>query len=628
MKNRIQVMHLKRSKKLDREVETSSAVTKTTLLGRVPSSGNTGRGGSFSSLKGESTSKKVPLDGLPRGLNSISVSNCPKGNAVNTQSKESLSKSNDGKMDKRKWALEVLARKTASTSKDATKGNQEDETFKGNYPLLAELPTDMRPVLAPSRHCKIPMLVRQAQLYRITEHYLRKTNLPVMRRTADTELAVADAVNVEKDICQKSNSKLVYVNLCAQVISQISGNLKPKTTETTAATSLEEGMVHAVKNASSNSATTCEDVEEALKLAGLLSDSPPNSPYRSTNNQNHEDTPSPNVTDEDLVNVFDIDSHPELDIYGDFEYDLEDDDYAGPSSMANALRVSKPRLEDGELKMKVVLSTINCEKAFNALDSVDDTTEHLNSGVGISENCSEKPSVVEAQMDSHSMIKYQDDGGTESSPLEVMTATPCLSFNPLQSEKDEELSLEECEELYGPDKEPLVNKSYDQPSSEPSKCMENDVAAEDATIVGNENSGSNKGAALSKIETESCVENNSVKGCFPIENDFSGGENSPNCVPLSKIVPTKVAKSETNKHSDIYHSITRKVEAYIKEHIRPLCKSGVITAEQYRWAVGKTTEKVMKYHFKDKNASFLIKEGVKVKKLAEQYVEAAQQKKQ
>lgn len=404
-----------------------------------------------------------------------------------------------------------------------------------------------------------PTFYVQAQLYRITEHYLRKTNLPVMRRTADTELAVADAVNVEKDICHKSNSKLVYVNLCAQVISQISGNLKPKTTETTAATGLEEGVEHAVKNASSNSATTCEDVEEALKLAGLLSDSPPNSPYRSTNNQNHEDAPSPNVTDEDLVNVFDIDSHPELDIYGDFEYDLEDDDYAGPSSVAKALRVSKPRLEDGELKMKVVLSTINCEKAFNALDSVDDSTEHLNSVVGISENGSEKPSVVEAQMDSHSMLKYQDDRGTESSPLEVMTATPSLSFNLLQSEKDEELSLEECEELYGPDKEPLVNKSYDQPSSEPSKCMENDVAAENATIVGNENSGSNKAAALSKIETESCVENNLVKGCFPIENDFSGGENSPNCVPLSKSVPTKVSKSGTDKQSDIYHSITRKV---------------------------------------------------------------------
>lgn len=68
------------------------------------------------------------------------------------------------------------------------------------------------------------------------------------------------------------------------------------------------------------------------------------------------------------------------------------------------------------------------------------------------------------------------------------------------------------------------------------------------------------------------------------------------------------------------------MEAYIKEHIRPLCKSGVITTEQYRWTVVKTTEKVMKYHKKAKNADFLIKEGEKVKKLAEQYVEAAKQK--
>ena len=68
------------------------------------------------------------------------------------------------------------------------------------------------------------------------------------------------------------------------------------------------------------------------------------------------------------------------------------------------------------------------------------------------------------------------------------------------------------------------------------------------------------------------------------------------------------------------------MEANIKEHIRPLCKSGVITAEQYRWTVAKTTDKVMKYHSKAKNANFLIKEGEKVKKLAEQYIEAAQQK--
>lgn len=65
---------------------------------------------------------------------------------------------------------------------------------------------------------------------------------------------------------------------------------------------------------------------------------------------------------------------------------------------------------------------------------------------------------------------------------------------------------------------------------------------------------------------------------------------------------------------------------FVKENIRPLCKSGVITVEQYRWAVAKTTDKVMKYHSDAKNANFLIKEGDKVKKLALQYVEAAQRK--
>ena len=72
--------------------------------------------------------------------------------------------------------------------------------------------------------------------------------------------------------------------------------------------------------------------------------------------------------------------------------------------------------------------------------------------------------------------------------------------------------------------------------------------------------------------------------------------------------------------------VSLQVEAYIKEHIRPLCQSRVITAEQYRWTVGKTSDKVMMYHCKAKNANFLVKEGDKVKKLAEQYVEAAQQK--
>jgi hypothetical protein len=62
------------------------------------------------------------------------------------------------------------------------------------------------------------------------------------------------------------------------------------------------------------------------------------------------------------------------------------------------------------------------------------------------------------------------------------------------------------------------------------------------------------------------------------------------------------------------------VETYIKEHIRPLHRSHVITTEQYRWAVAKTTNKVMQHHLQARSADFLISEGEKVKRLAEQYL--------
>ncbi|KAK1440904.1 hypothetical protein QVD17_06737 [Tagetes erecta] len=102
--------------------------------------------------------------------------------------------------------------------------------------------------------------------------------------------------------------------------------------------------------------------------------------------------------------------------------------------------------------------------------------------------------------------------------------------------------------------------------------------------------------------------------------------------PLENIETKDKSQADKKPQSDKRSSVFKKlslllkhvlVEAYIKEHIRPLCKSGVITVEYYRWAVSKTTEKIMKYHSKDTSASFLIKEGEKVKKLAEQYVESS-----
>lgn len=58
------------------------------------------------------------------------ASNCGRGNDM-------VSKSDDLKRDKRKWALEILARKTASAGKVATSDEHEDNAIlKGNFPLL------------------------------------------------------------------------------------------------------------------------------------------------------------------------------------------------------------------------------------------------------------------------------------------------------------------------------------------------------------------------------------------------------------------------------------------------------------------------------------------------------------
>lgn len=449
--------------------------------------------------------------------------------------KKELATGSDIRSDKKKWALEVLARKTAVTAKNATHEKQEDNlALKGNYPLLAQLPADMRPVLATSRHNKIPLSVRQAQLYRLTEHFLRKANLPIIRRAAETELAVADAINIEKEVANRSNSKLVYTNLCSQELKRYSENNSTRATDSNPSSPSEPCTE---REQATNEPSSDPVVEEALRNAGLLDDSPPNSPHNEMND------PPVKIEEEGPDNVLDIDSHEELDIYGDFEYNLEDEDFIG----ASTLKVPKVKLEEGGSRMRVVFSTLNSTNAPNIED----------------------PMKVEVQ------------GKTDK---------PCSPQEPLVNEGVEEVSLEECEELYGPDKEPkFLEKLYGVVGA--------DTAAE--------NSGSNQA-----VRASSCFENS--------PNHSQTGENV--------LKEGKKSDTEANKRVDSSNSVSKKVEAYIKEHIRPLCKTGVITAEQYRWAVGKATEKVMKYHSKDKNANFLIREGEKVKKLAQGYVEAAQQK--
>ncbi|KAL4651363.1 hypothetical protein ACB092_01G154700 [Castanea dentata] len=542
-----------------------------------------------------STSSKVLVSRRPEGPTISALSD-----SKVTAQKQTVGKSDDVKSDKRKWALEVLSRKAAAASSNSRDDSKEDNAvLKGNYPLLAQLPADMRPVLAPSCHNKIPLSVRQAQLYRLTEHFLRKENLPVIRRTAETELAVADAINIEKEVADRSNSKLVYVNLCSQELLHRSDNIKSSRATESNTSPLSEVPVDESEQATTE-VSTDPVILEALRTAGLVSDSPPNSPQREK--QVLDDVPS--EREEELDNVFDMASHPELDIYGDFEYDLEDEDYIGVSS-AN---ISKIPPEEGASKMKVVFSTLNPERLNDGLNSDDH----------------EKPGNVEAPKDSN-LPQNHSDAGIRSTAIKGETNDSCVPPEPLINEDSEEPSIAECEELYGPDKEPLIKKFPEVALQKLSGQVDTVALAENKDPIGNENCVSNKMAKTSEVRSESCTENMLVAAVDP---NSPGGKHSPNHFQTVENVESIKKKSslETSKQSDSFDHVFKKVEAYIKEHIRPLCKSGVITAEQYRWAVSKTTDKVMKYHSKSKNANFLIKEGEKVKKLAEQYIETAQQK--
>ncbi|KAL3818274.1 hypothetical protein ACJIZ3_004179 [Penstemon smallii] len=501
-------------------------------------------------------------------LDSKELNKSVKGIKVSSE-KEVVSKSDITKVDKKKWALELLAKKTATSGKNVQENKEDSVILKGNYSLLAQLPKDMRPVLAPSRHNKIPIAVRQAQLYRLTEHFLKKANLLVVCKTAETELAVADAVNIEKQVADRSNSKLVYVNLCSQELKRRSDNIfSDKAKDSNSSDNLFDRASEEANNTSLVLA-----VDEALRNAGLMSDSSPNSPNHTTDGTENEVGSQEKIEEEGKIkdegpdNIFEVDSNPELDIYGDFEYDLEDDDFIG----AGTLNISK--LQPEEPKIKMVFSSLNPEKPDETLEiQVHEEGRDVEASNGSS-----------CLLDSHNQIS----DGTSN-----VDSNTDPGHNSLV-DGDEEPSLAECEELYGPDKEPL---SVKYPETILNQGLTGDTGDKGSKHMEKDANCSQSKESPSKIQkTENAMTNE------------------------------KTSKSGT-KESEKSNSVVKKVEAYIKEHIRALCKSGVITIEQYRWAVGKTTEKVMKYHSKEKNANFLIKEGEKVKKLAEQYVESAQQK--
>nr|VDC91438.1 unnamed protein product [Brassica oleracea] len=507
--------------------------------------------------------KTLPKSSDVKGNNSNAA-----GSKINSGSKPPIFENPDElKKDKRKWALQVLARKKALAGSNSSEDKEGSPELKGNYPLLAQLPADMRPNLATSRHNKVPVAVRQAQLYRLTEHLLKKENLLEVRRSAATELAVADAINIEKVIADKSSSKVVYLNLCSQEILHHSESkaMDNKAVEPTTSPPLSNNGIEHVDDKDSDDLA----VLQALKAAGLV-DSPPNSPNRSSEVPPDKEDSSLDKAREVVGpdNVLDTGSVPDTDIFGDFEYELDDEDYIGASK---ATKASEAHQDEGLTKVKVVLSTVQPEKVLKQSKVLGNEETTINQ---------------------EGTTKGEEDGKSFV-PMEPVPEAEGEG----EGEGGEILSLAECEELYGPGTEKLVEK----PLTEGSADNGLQAKAPDSECESN----THREFIASNFEKTSIQEKK-----LPTR--------IPNCNPSEK--PSKEEKSKADGFSD---SIIKKVEAYIKEHIRPLCKSGVINVDQYRWAVTKTREKVMKYHSKAKSANFLIKEGDKIKKLAEQYVETA-----
>lgn len=509
----------------------------------------------------------------------------------------------DIKHDKRKWALEVLARKNASSITSKDKSEVADD-LKGNYPLLAQLPVDMRPQLTTGRHNKVPLSVRQAQLYRIAEHYLQKANLSVIRRCADTELAIADAVNVEKDISERSSSKSVYVNLCSQATRQpAKGKSENDASDLIEKSESENGPLpqqvqtentdicnidteeslnrtgHSDLRASPRQTIKGEiggdlvpektvgfsNVEEALKMAGLL-DSPPNSPERK------------NTIIEGGC-IVDTDSEP-----------------------------SKKLQSTSDSIVRDISSHKDADDSSMLIDLHDENGQNLHT-------------VTSSQQSKHTGDEHQKlILGEESTDV---TANKIVSVN-----LDEAGCSAEHGNSNGSNKEiPADTNMPDEGAGHVGGAKEVKVPASDlcnhscqANSSPTEGKKDSKIPILDSTEDRSCSNNAELNNRLPNRNKLStdpaqSGDDSK-----------KSARDPDNHKPDSSGSIHKKVEMFVKENIRPLCKSGVITVEQYRWAVAKTTDKVMKYHSDAKNANFLIKEGDKVKKLARQYVEAAQQK--
>lgn len=346
---------------------------------------------------------------------------------------------------------------------------------------------------------------------------------------------MADAVNIERDVADRSNSKPVYLNLCSREISHRSENKSSRGPEidglSTKVSEMDSSLPSTnppdTSKQAENEHSSDPIIQEALKNAGLLSDSPPNSPDQRMEVQCEDGEPSINVGDDGSEDIFEMDNVADLDIYGEFEYNLDDEDYIGVS----APKDSKVQPEEGASKIKLVFSTFHSERS-----SISDVEKKENSG--------------NAELPNHSssMLDKDTDVGFGNLTVEGGTDNSLLPTEALFGQEGEELSAAECEELYGPDKEPVIAKLPGGDLAKLNGLDDAEAVAESGlfeTCVPNQ-----------AIGNESCPEKSTSIG-----HNSSAGESSPNRSEMSKTARQKEKKSNADSIKQPDNSISKKVKS-------------------------------------------------------------------
>ncbi|KAG0561656.1 hypothetical protein KC19_9G081900 [Ceratodon purpureus] len=543
----------------------------------------------------------------------------------------------DEKKDKRQWARELLARKSGDAmASSSTKGHGGIKKYSS---LLGQVPEGLRPTLSPDRRTRVPTAVRQSQLNRILEHYLRKANLTSLQGGHKLKSVISSAVAKELEIYDSSNSKGVYINLCVRALA------------------LQDEVMLQVTIPHPAEPDGAAAVTEALLATGLISDSPPGSPCEIHNtstdirkNEAAEDLPIVQEVSKagDVEDVLDMSKPATSDVYQDMDLDLEVKSCDGSIAGVHHPTVSSAHPAFPKNKMKVVLPSSIIISSSQVLKSKEQTPEESstrreNELGAIESKSNAKAGLALVDHQSRSAISTQSIPNQEDKNVDEQVKSTAKFSKGRKAKETSTLAKagKECSGVPGEGEAGGPNSKKAGSESTFASASVRSSGGSDGDDWMNTGKFPDLESRIDKIRKDVLKMSSSFLSQSNEELVFGCSLHEATSVGEVRLEGGRAAKSSSDagipdrkgyksnpggKVPEASWSVQKQVEAYVKEHLKPLYKSGVIKSYQFRFAISKTASKVMQHHEDATSADFLIVEGSKVKKLADQYIQSYAQK--